>query len=296
MTRSTDTIFDLDLDRHPYRNAVRAGRPDTIVHVGDARVAIGGDHVALIAGPCAVEDRDTLLATARALAAMGVPMLRGGAFKPRTSPHSFQGLGVEGLELLAEARSETGMAIVTEVLSPEEVPLVARYADVLQVGTRNMANYRLLQALGECDRPVLLKRGMASTVEELLCAAEYILAGGNPNVILCERGVRSFEPLVRSSLDLNVVPLLREMTHLPVIVDPSHAAGRADLVHGVSLGTIAAGAHGLIVEVHASPERALVDGDQSLDLPAMARLIDGVDAVAAAVGRRLERRAREVAA
>lgn len=294
MTHSTDT--PIDLDRHPYRIAARAGRPDTIVHVGERRVPIGGDGVVAIAGPCAVEGRDTLLATARGLAALGVPLLRGGAFKPRTSPHSFQGLGEEGLELLAEARAATGMGIVTEVLSPEDVPLVARHADVLQVGTRNMANYRLLQALGEIDTPVLLKRGMAATVEELLCAAEYVLAAGNPNVILCERGVRSFEPLVRNAFDLNVVPLLRELTHLPVIVDPSHAAGRADLVHGISLGAVAAGAHGLIVEVHERPDTALVDGAQSLDLPAAGRLLDGIEAIAGATGRRMQRTARTAAA
>ena len=296
MTRSHDS-FDAELlERHPYRNAIRAGRPDTIVHVGAERVAVGGDNVTMIAGPCAVEGRDTLLATAHALRAMGVPMLRGGAFKPRTSPHSFQGLGEEGLELLSEARAETGMAIVTEVLSPEDVALVARHADVLQVGTRNMANYRLLEALGAQDKPVLLKRGMAATVEELLCAAEYVLAGGNPNVILCERGIRSFEPMVRNAFDLNVIPLLGELTHLPVIVDPSHAAGRTDLVHGVSLGAVAAGAHGLIVEVHEDPAAAIVDGSQTLDLPATERLLTGIEAIAAATGRTMDRSTRTVAA
>jgi 3-deoxy-7-phosphoheptulonate synthase len=298
MTRSTNEIFDAELlARHPYRNAVRAGRPDTIVHVGDARTPIGGDHVAMIAGPCAVEGRDTLLATVRGLAALGVPMLRGGAFKPRTSPHSFQGLGEAGLELLAEARELTGMSIVTEVLATDDIKLVAHHADVLQVGTRNMANYRLLQALGEqTDKPVLLKRGMAATVEELLCAAEYILAAGNPNVILCERGIRSFEPMVRNAFDLNVVPLLADLTHLPVIVDPSHAAGRADLVQAVSMGAVAAGAHGLIVEVHEQPSAAVVDGPQSLDLDGAGRLLDAVDVIASATGRSMARRAHEVAA
>lgn len=299
MTRTTDDhVIDAELlERHPYRNAVRAGRPDTIVHVGDARVPVGGGNVAMIGGPCAVEGRDTLLATARGLAALGVPMLRGGAFKPRTSPHSFQGLGEDGLELLAEARELTGMAIVTEVLDTADVELVARHADVLQVGTRNMANYRLLQALGErTDKPVLLKRGMAATVEELLCAAEYVLAAGNPNVILCERGIRSFEPMVRNAFDLNVVPLLAELTHLPVIVDPSHAAGRADLVQAISMGAIAAGAHGLIVEVHEQPGAALVDGGQSLDPERAEALLDGVEAVARATGRSLDRSIREVAA
>jgi 3-deoxy-7-phosphoheptulonate synthase len=294
MTRPTEELFDLD--RHPYRNAVRAGRPDTIVRVGARGIPVGGDHVSVIAGPCAVEGRDTLLATARALSGLGVQMLRGGAFKPRTSPHSFQGLGREGLELLAEARDVTGMAIVTEVLSPEDVPLVAAYADVLQVGTRNMANYRLLDALGQQGKPVLLKRGMAATVEELLCAAEYVLAGGNPNVILCERGIRSFEPLVRNAFDINVIPLLDELTHLPVIVDPSHAAGYASLVPAVSLGAIAAGAHGLIVEVHEQPAAAIVDGSQTLDIPQAAQLLDGLAAIADATGRSLDRTTRTVAA
>jgi 3-deoxy-7-phosphoheptulonate synthase len=298
MHRDHDQPLDPELlARHPYRNAVRNGRPDTIVHVGAGRTPIGGGAIAVIAGPCAVEGRDTLLDTARELAEIGVPMLRGGAFKPRTSPHSFQGLGEEGLELLAEARELTGMSIVTEVLDTADVELVARHADVLQVGTRNMANYRLLQALGErTDKPVLLKRGMSATVEELLCAAEYVLAAGNPNVILCERGIRSFEPMVRNAFDLNVVPLLAQLTHLPVIVDPSHAAGRADLVPAISLGAIAAGAHGLIVEAHERPEVALVDGGQSLDVAAMRSLLDAVGAVAGATGRTLERRAGEVAA
>jgi 3-deoxy-7-phosphoheptulonate synthase len=259
-------------------------------------VLVGGRELVVVAGPCSVEGPEMVRAAAVAVKAAGATALRGGAYKPRTSPYAFQGLGEPALEMLAAAREATGMAIVTEVLSPEEVGLVAQYADVLQVGTRNMANYRLLQALGEIDKPVLLKRGMAATVEELLCAAEYVLVGGNPNVILCERGIRSFEPLVRNAFDLNVVPLLQQLTHLPVIVDPSHAAGRADLVHGVSVGAIAAGAHGLIVEAHEQPEAALVDGSQSLDMPAMGRLLDGVEAVAAAVGRRLDRSARTVAA
>ena len=286
----------LDLERHPYRLAARADRLDTVVRVGERGIPIGGDHVAVMAGPCAVEDRTSLLTTAGALSAMGVGILRGGAFKPRTSPYSFQGLGEAGLELLAEARALTGMAVVTEVLTPEDVPLVARYADVLQVGTRNMANYRLLEALGDAGRPVVLKRGMAATIEELLCAAEYILAAGNPDVILCERGIRSFEPLTRAAFDLNAIPLLRALTHLPVLVDPSHAAGRADLVPGVSVGAVAAGAHGLLVEVHATPDTALVDGSQTLDLPSAATLLDAVGAVVGATGRSFERVTRPVAA
>jgi 3-deoxy-7-phosphoheptulonate synthase len=274
---------------HPYRLAARGDRPDTVVRIGAAGIAVGGDEVTVMAGPCAVEDRDSLLTVAGELRAMGVGILRGGAFKPRTSPYSFQGLGAAGLDLLAEAREVTGMAIVTEVLAIDDIAEVAAHADVLQVGTRNMANYRLLDALGQAGRPVLLKRGMGSTVEELLCAAEYVLAAGNPDVILCERGVRSFEPLVRNAFDLNVVPLLRELTHLPIIVDPSHAAGRADLVHGVSLGAVAAGAHGVLVEVHAHPEEAVIDGNQSLDLPAAQRLVDALDVITTATGRSFNR-------
>ncbi|MBC7462427.1 MAG: 3-deoxy-7-phosphoheptulonate synthase [Thermoleophilia bacterium] len=281
---------------HPYRLAARGDRLDTVIHIGDARLPVGGHHVTMMAGPCAVENRTSLLDVAEALSGMGVGLLRGGAFKPRTSPYSFQGLGIAGLELLAEARERTGMAIVTEVLAIEDIDLVARHADVLQVGTRNMANYRLLDALGQAGRPVLLKRGQGSTVEELLCAAEYVLAAGNPDVMLCERGVRSFEPLVRNAFDLNVVPLLRELTHLPVIVDPSHAAGRADLVHAVAVGAVAAGAHGIIVEVHARPETALIDGEQSLDLEAAGQLVESLDVIARATGRAFARSAGRVAA
>lgn len=282
---------------HPYNLAARAGRPNTIVHVGEHLVPVGADQVVVIAGPCAVESASSLFETADALAAMGITMLRAGAYKPRTSPYSFQGLGHEALELLAEARARTAMAIVTEVLDPADVRLVAEYADVLQVGTRNMANYRLLDALGsQTEKPVLLKRGMAASVEEMLCAAEYVLAAGNPNVILCERGVRTFESLVRNSFDLNVVPLLAELTHLPVIVDPSHATGRADLVKAVSMGAVAAGAQGLMVEAHVRPHEALVDGAQSLDIPSMKRLLTGVDAIARATGRMLTCSKKQVAA
>lgn len=281
---------------HPYRLAARADRADTVVHVGARRIPIGGDDVTVIAGPCAVEERDTILAIADALAGMGVPMLRGGAFKPRTSPYAFQGLGERGLELLAEARERTGLAVVTEVLAIEDIELVARHADMLQVGARNMANYRLLDALGACGRPVLLKRGMGATVEELLCAAEYVLAAGNPDVVLCERGVRSFEPLVRNALDLNVVPLLRELTHLPILVDPSHASGRSSLVPALAAGTVAAGAHGVLVEMHVDPARALVDGAQCLDVEATAGMLTTLRAVANATGRRMTEAAGEVRA
>ncbi|MCW2950156.1 MAG: aroF [Thermoleophilia bacterium] len=270
---------------HPYRLAARGDRSDTVIHIGDARIAVGGEHVTVMAGPCAVESRDSLLEVAQGLRALGVGILRGGAFKPRTSPYAFQGLGEAGLELLAEVRDLTGMAIVTEVLAIDDIELVAAHADVLQVGTRNMANYRLLDALGQAGRPVLLKRGQGSTVEELLCAAEYILAAGNPDVMLCERGIRSFEPLTRNAFDLNAVPLLRTLTHLPIVVDPSHAAGRADLVPALSMGAIAAGAHAVLVEVHPHPDDALVDGVQSLDVSAAGALCAALAAIASATGR-----------
>ena len=223
-------------------------------------------------------------------------MLRGGAFKPRTSPYAFQGLGERGLELLAEARERTGLAVVTEVLAIEDIELVARYADMIQVGARNMANYRLLDALGGCGTPVLLKRGMGANVEELLCAAEYVLAAGNPDVVLCERGVRSFEPLVRNALDLNVVPLLRELTHLPVLVDPSHASGRASIVPALAAGSIAAGAHGVLVEMHVDPARALVDGAQCLDVDTTAGMLTMIEAITVATGRRMTGAPHEVQA
>ena len=241
----------------------------------------------MIAGPCAVEDRDTLLAVARRVAAAGAVMLRGGAFKPRTSPYSFQGLGREGLELLAEAREATGLPVVTEVVAPEDVELVAEHADMLQVGARNMQNFRLLSAVGERAHPVLLKRGMMATVEELLLAAEYVLAAGNPRVVLCERGIRTFERATRNTLDVCAVPLLRAETHLPVIVDPSHAAGRRDLVPALARAAVAAGADGLIVEVHTEPDQALSDGPQSLTPAGFDRLMREVGGLAAAMGRSL---------
>lgn len=235
---------------HPYRNALRQSVDHTtIVTVGAGlpqAMQIGGDNVAMIAGPCAVESHESLYATAAGLRRLGVRMLRGGAYKPRTSPHSFQGLGESGLRILRDVADELDMLVVTEVLGVEEVPLVAEYADMIQVGTRNMANVRLLQSLGRQRVPVLLKRGMGSTVEEFLCAAEYILHEGNPDVVLCERGIRSFEPMTRAAFDLNVVPLLAQLTHLPLIVDPSHASGLRELVGAVSMGAVAAGAHGLI--------------------------------------------------
>ncbi|MGH9378211.1 MAG: 3-deoxy-7-phosphoheptulonate synthase [Terriglobia bacterium] len=229
-------------------------------------VEIGGEEFAVMAGPCSVENEKQIMETAFGVAEAGAKILRGGAFKPRTSPYDFQGLGEEGLKLLAKAREATGLAIVTEVMSDREVTLVADYADVMQVGARNMQNFALLKTLGSCGRPVLLKRGMSSTIKELLMSAEYVTAHGNPNVILCERGLRTFETATRNTCDLVAVPVLGELTHLPVIVDPSHATGKRSLVPPVSQAAVAIGADGLIVEVHPCPERALSDGAQSLDL------------------------------
>ncbi|HYB62022.1 MAG TPA: 3-deoxy-7-phosphoheptulonate synthase [Methylomirabilota bacterium] len=237
-------------------------RSRTVVHVG--ALAIGGGGFVVMAGPCAVESESQLLQTADAVVAAGARVLRGGAFKPRSSPYSFQGLGVEGLKLLAKARERTGLAIVTEVMGPEEVDLVAEYADIMQVGTRSMENYSLLQALGKCGRPVLLKRGMSSRLDELLRSAQLIAASGNSNIILCERGIRTFETATRNTLDIAAVPVLKTVSHLPVIVDPSHAAGVRSIVPALARAAAAVGADGLLVEVHPAPDEALSDGLQSL--------------------------------
>jgi 3-deoxy-7-phosphoheptulonate synthase len=260
-------------------------KEDTVVPING--IIIGGERVAVMAGPCAVESEEQLLATARAVKAAGATILRGGAFKPRTSPYSFQGLGEKGLEFLALAREKTGLGIVTEVIAPEQVPLVAEYADILQIGARNMQNYALLHAVGEAKKPVLLKRGMMSTLEELLMSAEYILSHDNYRVILCERGIRTFERYTRNTLDINAVPVLKSLTHLPVIVDPSHGTGKWELVGAVSRAAVAAGADGLIIEVHPHPERALSDGAQSLKPDKFAQLMVELRRVASAVGRTL---------
>src|SRR5438876_5067971 len=260
----------------PYKLVSKVFKPESSrVVVGHAPgatpVTIGGtvDSIVspvVIAGPCAVENREQLLATARAVKAAGAQVLRGGAFKPRTSPYQFQGLGVEGLHLLAEARQITGLPVITEVMEPELVEIVAEHADILQIGSRNMQNFPLLRAAGRDShkRPVMLKRGLSATIDEWLLAAEYIVAAGNPNVILCERGIRSYDPQTRNVLDLSCVPLLHELTHLPVIVDPSHATGRRELVPTMSRASIAANANGLIIEVHPDPNSALCDGKQSI--------------------------------
>jgi len=263
----------------------RGDEARTVVDVDG--VEVGGERVVVIAGPCSVESRSQILEAARAAREGGAHMLRGGAFKPRTSPYSFQGMEEEGLRLLAEARDETGLPVVTEVMSPHDVELVSRYADVLQIGTRNMQNYTLLKAVGRAERPALLKRGFGSTVNEWLSAAEYIMYGGNEDVILCERGIRAFDRMTRFTLDLAVVPLVKAATRLPIIVDPSHATGRRELVAPMAKAALAAGADGLIVEVHPRPEEALSDGPQSLRPEEFRGLMEELKPLIRAVGRTL---------
>jgi 3-deoxy-7-phosphoheptulonate synthase len=248
---------------------------------------IGGDEIAVIAGPCSVESRAQILETAQAVREAGANALRGGVFKPRTSPYSFQGLGEEGLEYLAEAREATGMPIVVEIMSQTQLDLMLKYVDVFQVGARNMQNFNLLRALGETRKSVLLKRGLSATIEELLMSAEYILAGGNKQVILCERGIRTFETATRNTTDINAIPVLKNLTHLPVILDPSHATGHADYVTAIARAAIAAGADGLIVEVHPDPAHAVSDGKQSLKPEKFAEMIKQVKAISEAMGRRI---------
>jgi 3-deoxy-7-phosphoheptulonate synthase len=259
-------------------------RQDTTVHITDD-VAVGGRAIAVIAGPCSVEGREMLLDTARGVRAAGAVMLRGGAFKPRTSPYAFQGMGEAALDLLEEARLDSGLPVVTEVLDPRQIERVSRVADVLQIGARNMQNYSLLAAVGESGKPVLLKRGMSATVQELLFAAEYVMTRGNPSVILCERGIRTFETSTRNTLDISAVPVLKRETHLPVIVDPSHAGGHAHLVKPLACAAIAAGADGLIVEVHPTPECALSDGDQSLTIEQFGEMMRAIAPFAAVLER-----------
>ncbi len=268
----------------PYKVASRELKPDrTVVCAGS--LSVGSDQLGVIAGPCSVESEQQIVSTAKAVRDAGATGLRGGAFKPRTSPYSFQGLKEEGLRMLAVAREETGLAVVTEVMSTEDVDLVASYADVLQVGARNMQNYRLLEAVGNTDRAVLLKRGPAATLDELLLAAEYILNEGNPNVMLCERGIRTFESHTRFTLPLATVPYLHEKTHLPVVVDPSHGTGHTHLVPAMAAASIAAGADGLMIEVHPDPERAMSDGYQSQTFEQFADMMQRCRAVAEAVGK-----------
>jgi len=271
---------------HPYKIASREYHPDdTLVPLNG--ITVGGPDLVIIAGPCSVESREQILETAHAVREAGATALRGGAFKPRSSPYAFQGLGEEGLHYLAEAREQTGLPIVTEVMDPQLVPLVCQYADVLQIGARNMQNYTLLHAVGESQHPVLLKRGMSSTIEELLMSAEYILSHGNMRVMLCERGIRTFETYTRNTFDINAIPVLKRISHLPVIGDPSHGVGKWEYVESVALAAVAAGADGLILEVHPQPEMAQSDGQQSLKPERFAALVAKLRQLAPVVGRQV---------
>jgi 3-deoxy-7-phosphoheptulonate synthase len=270
-----DTVVPI---AHPFKLVSRQTRSErTRVYVGG--VCIGGDEAVVMAGPCSVESREQLFATAHSVKAAGATILRGGAYKPRTSPYDFQGLGLEALKLLREVREETGLPVVTEVMSTSDIELISEHADMLQVGARNMQNYDLLRQLAKTAMPVLLKRGPSATIKEWLLAAEYLLAGGNPNVVLCERGIKTFESeMTRNTLDLAAVALARQLSHLPVVADPSHGTGRRDLIAPASRAALAIGADGLIIEVHPCPERALSDGAQSLNLDEFARLMEGLTA------------------
>lgn len=270
----------------PYKLASREVKPQNSVIMADG-IPVGGKQIALIAGPCSVESREQICSTAVHVKKAGANMMRGGAFKPRSSPYSFQGLEEDGLKLLAEAKKESGLPIVTEVMNPKEIEMVSRYADVLQVGARNIQNFSLLKELGQAEKPVLLKRGMMTTIKEFLMSAEYILCSGNQNVILCERGIRTFETMTRNTLDINSIPVLKRETHLPVIVDPSHATGHWDLVEPMSLASIAAGADGLIIEVHPNPADALSDGPQSLKPEKFAKLVERLRPFIQLMGRSL---------
>ncbi len=270
----------------PYKLSGREFKPeDTLIKVGD--VVIGSDQLAIMAGPCSVESEKQLMDTARAVKAAGANILRGGAFKPRSSPYSFRGLGEPGLKLLAEARAETGLPIITEVMTAEDVELVARYTDILQVGARNMQNFVLLDEVGKANKPVMLKRGMSATIEEWLLAAEYVLSQGNSRVMLCERGIRTFETYTRNTFDISAIPIIRKLSHLPIIADPSHSTGKWYLVEPVALAAVAAGAHGIMVEVHPTPDTARSDGAQSLTFENFDKLMAGVTRIATTVGRQL---------
>ena len=270
----------------PYKLSGRETKPEnTVIRIGP--VEIGSGRIVVMAGPCAVENEQQLLETARAVKAAGAHILRGGAFKPRTSPYSFRGLAEEGLKLLARAREETGLPVITEVMSVRDVELVARYADILQIGTRNAQNFILLEEVGHAGKPVMLKRGLASTIEDWLLAAEYVLNTGNPNVMLCERGIRTFETATRNTVDINAIPLIKQISHLPIILDPSHGTGKWSLVTPVGRAAIAAGADGLIVEVHPNPDHALSDGAQSLNFDSFRELMAQLALVGNALGRPL---------
>jgi 3-deoxy-7-phosphoheptulonate synthase len=271
----------------PFKIASREFHPNkTIIELGN-HVTIGGDEVIMMAGPCSVESYEQIIETAHAVKAAGAKILRGGAFKPRTSPYAFQGLGEEGLKILAAAREETGLRIITEVMTPKLVDLVGRYTDIYQIGARNMQNYALLRAVGETQKPVLLKRGISGTIKELLMCAEYILSSGNYNVMLCERGIRTYETATRNTFDLNAIPVLQSMTHLPIIADPSHGVGRWQYVTAVTKGALATGADGFLIEVHPEPASAWSDGEQSLTPKNFARLMNECRPIAKAIKRHI---------
>ncbi len=282
--QSADGVESVVPISKPYKLASRETKKATSV-LGIGNATIGASKICVMAGPCSVEGERQILETAKAVKAAGAQVLRGGAFKPRTSPYDFQGLEEEGLKLLAKARQETGLPVITEIMDADDVELVEQYADVLQVGARNVQNFSLLKELGKSKKPVMLKRGMSTTIREWLLSAEYILTGGNSNVILCERGIRTFETSTRNTLDLNAVPVLREQTHLPIVVDPSHATGHWQYVEPMALASIAAGADGLMIEVHPKPEEALSDGAQSLTFKKFQELMDRLRPLAAVLGR-----------
>jgi 3-deoxy-7-phosphoheptulonate synthase len=277
----------------PHKLSGREFKPeDTIIRIGD--LEIGGNTLAVIAGPCAVETETQVLETAKWVKAAGANILRGGAFKPSTSPYQFRGLGQQGLEILAIARAETGLPFITEVLTPQDVELVHRYADIFQIGARNMQNFILLDEVGRTKKPVMLKRGISATIQEWLLSAEYILSQGNRDVILCERGIRTFETYTRNTMDVSAIPAIKRLSHLPIIGDPSHGTGKYDLVTPMALASIAAGADGLMIEVHPNPDQALKDGPQSLTFDNFEDLMQRLAPVAAAVGRRMPTEAQEV--
>ncbi len=284
--QSLDCVENVVRILQPFKLASReAHREDTQFKVNG--ITIGGKQIVVMAGPCSVESRDQLMEVAAQAKAAGASFLRGGAFKPRTSPYSFQGLEEEGLRLLAEARKATGLPVVTEVMEPDKVEVVAQYADILQIGARNVQNFSLLKRVAECGKPILLKRGMSTSIQEWLLSAEYVLAGGNPNVILCERGIRTFETSTRYTLDLNAIPVVKKLSHLPVIVDPSHGTGHWEYVSAMARASLAAGADGLLIEVHGKPEEALSDGPQSLKPAKFAQLMDELRPLAQVLGRDL---------
>ena len=279
---------------HPFKLAARSVRPEgSVIHLGNG-VAAGGSEVIVAAGPCAVESSEQIHTIAAKVAGAGAKMLRGGAFKPRSSPYTFQGLGEDGLRMMRQAADENHLLVVSEVMDPSQIEIMLPYVDVLQVGARNMQNYHFLRGLGEVDKPVLLKRGMSATIEELLLSAEYIMSGGNYKVILCERGIRTFETYLRNTLDIAAIPVIKSLSHLPIFADPSHGTGRRDKVAAMARAAVAAGADGLIIEVHPDPERALSDGVQSLYPDQFAQLMKEIRAIAPAVGRRVGE-AREAA-